>query len=179
MRRESTTCRFRTYVALCAAAVLAAFLAGRPATTSVPEAEINVSATAGYHGLAEVAVDPRNPDALVVAGYDAGWYGPLAWSSVDGGTSFSVATLPLAFDGHAFEMGSEPSIAVDPDGTWYAAYEVHDTAAAIPLDSSVVVARSFDGLVWEAFASTRAHLASVRLRLRTQSRTQSSCTRAR
>ena len=62
MRREPTTCRLRTYVALCSAAVLAAIIAGGPATTSVPEAEINVSANPGYHGLADVAVDPRNPD---------------------------------------------------------------------------------------------------------------------
>ena len=153
MRREPTTCRLGTYVALCAAAVMAAFLAGGPATTSVPEAEINVSAAVGYQGRADVAAEPRDSDSLVVAGLDAVTSGPVAWSSIDGGTSFTSVALPLTFDGHAFAEGSEPTIAVAPNGTWYAAYEVHDLdGGSNPIDSSAVVARSFDGLVWEALA---------------------------
>ena len=151
MKREPTTCQPRTYVSLCAAAVLAAFLAGGTATTSVPEAEINVSAAAGYQGRADVAADPRDSDTLVVVGLDAAVSGPVAWSSIDGGTSYTSVTLPLTFDGHAFAEGSEPTIAAAPNGTWYAAYEVHDLdGGSNPIDSSIVVARSFDGLVWEA-----------------------------
>jgi hypothetical protein len=61
------------------------------------------------------------------------------------------AALPLTFDGHAFAEGSAASVAVDRNGVWYAAYEVHDLDGGLnPIDSSLVVARSYDGMVWEA-----------------------------
>ncbi|MBD3869453.1 MAG: right-handed parallel beta-helix repeat-containing protein, partial [Acidobacteria bacterium] len=132
-------------IALCAAIV------GGIVISSTPEAEVNVSATAGYQGQAEVVVNPADPLALVVAGADD--TGATAWSSVDGGASYVSVSLPLLFDGHTFAEGKEPAVAVDNDGIWYAAYEVHDLDGGLnPIDSSLVVARSFDGLVWEAAA---------------------------
>jgi hypothetical protein len=128
--------------------LLSLLVVGGLVISSTPELEINVSSTAGYQGQADVAVDPTNPLALVVAGADDSGSGPTVWSSVDGGATYSPTALPLLFDAHAFAEGSEPSVAVDNDGIWYAAYEVHDLDGCLnPIDSSLVVARSFDGLV--------------------------------
>lgn len=126
MKSGSSTGRFGNYVPLCAAAALAVLFAAGLAMTSAPEAEVNVSLASGYQGQGEVAVDPHDSDVVMVTGWDAGASGPVAWSSVDGGTSFTSTTLPLTYVGHAFAEGSEPSVAVDRDGVWYAAYEVHD-----------------------------------------------------
>jgi len=139
----------QTWVVVAIALVVS--VVGGLVISSTPEAEVNVSAAAGYQGQAEVVVDPADPLSLVVAGADDSGTGPTAWSSVDGGNSYSSSALPLLFDGHTFAEGSEPAVAVDRNGTWYAAYEVHDLDGGLnPIDSSLVMARSFDGLVWEA-----------------------------
>ena len=119
--------------------------------SSMTELEVNVSAAASYQGQAEVVVDPADSLALVVAGSDGSGSGPTVWSSINGGTSFVSTVLPLLFDGTSFAEGSEPTVAVDRNGTWYAAYEVHDLDGGMnPIDSSLVVASSLDGLVWTA-----------------------------
>ncbi len=139
-------------------ALLGSVVAGGLLVASIPQAEVNVSATAGYQGQADVAVDPHDPDAVMVVGSDDDGPGPTAWSSADGGDTYSSAALPLLFAGHTFAEGSEPAVAVDADGTWYATYEVHDLdGGSNPIDSSIAVARSYNGLVWEAAALVEDH----------------------
>jgi len=153
MNRSLEPSRVRMILSFLAAGALILPLTGMPGLSSAPEAEINVSAAAGYQGQAEVAVDPADPLILVVAGADDGGSGPTAWSSADGGASYVPVALPMLFEAHTFAEGSAPAVAVDNDGIWYAAYEVHDLDGGLnPIDSSLVVARSFDGLVWEAAA---------------------------
>ena len=139
-------------LALALAAVgLPALLVVGLVLSKTPEAEVNVSLAAGYQGQAAVAAEGPDPDSLMVVGAADPGAGPGAWSSDDGGGTYVSSPLPLLFDSHAFAEGSEASIAVDRDGIWYAAYEVHDLdGGSNPIDSSLVVARSYDGLVWEA-----------------------------
>ncbi len=137
---------------LAAATFLTLISAGPPTRSTTPDAVVDVSLAVGYQGQADIVVDPADPDALVVVGADDRGTGPTAWSSVNGGASFSATALPLTYDAHTFAEGAEATVAIDRNGIWYAAYEVHDLNLGSPIDSSLAVARSLDGLVWEAFA---------------------------
>ncbi len=141
--------KYRNWIVV--AVVLGVVAIGGLVISSTPDLEVNVSGAAGYQGLADVAADPADPESLLIVGVDDGEAGPRAWLSPNGGGLLLSTVLPMTFDGHAFAESSEPTVTVDRNGVWYAAYEVHDLDGGLnPIDSSVVVARSYDGMVWEA-----------------------------
>jgi len=73
-----------------------------------------------YQAETSIAVNPLNPDNIVIGMNDYGVYGPSAYASIDGGERWEgpFATTPLLKD----DYGSDVSLAFDREGRVYFAY---------------------------------------------------------
>jgi hypothetical protein len=104
----------------------------------------DVSGEPGPQSEVSVAVDPADPSVLVAAANDLTHPGVAAWSTRDGGRTWTRRELPLRTAPPVEEgaSGTDPSAAAGPDGTLYVGYVLvnGDGSAA-----SVVVAASRDG----------------------------------
>jgi len=103
-----------------------------------------------YQAETSIAVNPLNPDNIVIGMNDYGVYGPSAYASLDGGERWDgpFAMTPLLKD----DYGSDVSLAFDREGRVYFAYMSigfkYVTVNRIVFGdekASIVVSRSDDG----------------------------------
>ncbi|GBF09181.1 hypothetical protein apy_09060 [Aeropyrum pernix] len=105
----------------------------------------------GYEHEPSIAVDPGNPDNVVVASHHEGLAGlPNAigvYYSMDGGATWAgPLVMPLAQEGDIYH--SDPALASTGDGVFYLAYMSigpRETPGGYYLSASIVVAKSVDG----------------------------------
>jgi len=103
-----------------------------------------------YQAETSIAVNPLNPDNIVIGMNDYGVYGPSAYVSIDGGERWDgpFAMTPLLKD----DYGSDVSLAFDKEGRVYFAYMSigfkYVTVNRVVFGdekASIVVSRSDDG----------------------------------
>jgi hypothetical protein len=147
------------------AALALGLLAQAQATGPVPVAfgpDLRLSGDQSYadsinQDSVAVAVSPADPSVAAAVFHD--YYPTIndltcrVAHSADGGRSWALGgILPHPIPGR---ICSDPSIAVDPSGNFFASY-IHHTSA----DSSIVVARSSDGgQTFDSFATAYAEVA--------------------
>lgn len=116
-----------------------------------------------YQNEPSIAVNPNNPDNLVVGSHDYNYDPPVAFTSFDGGETWNFSIMELSLPTDWF--GSDPALAVDRNGNFYYAYmsigSMEVTVSYYGYNytyyvwgADILVSRSVDGgLTWTKYIS--------------------------
>ena len=103
----------------------------------------DVSGEPGPQSETTIAVDPQNPLVIVAGANDLAGASVAAWSTQDGGKTWKRVEMPLNdAAGELGDSGTDPALAVGPNGTFYYSYTL---VSADGNSASVVVSASTDG----------------------------------
>ncbi len=114
----------------------------------------NPEFSAGYAQETSVAVNPRNPDKILVSWIQDGRTSDLVMASRNGGRSFSPAFVPglSVCTGGSFQVASDPGVAWSANGrtAYFTGIQV-DLPSGPSFGTGMAVSRSYDGgFSWSA-----------------------------
>lgn len=116
-------------------------------TTGLLFGPTDISGEPGPQSETSVAVDPSNPQIIVAGANDLAGAGEAAWSTRDGGKTWTRAEMPVSdVAGESAESATDPGVAAGPHGRFYFSYAL---VSADGNSASIVVSASTDGgRVW-------------------------------